>query len=220
MSDTMMGTLWSPAGVYAEACREVAMERGEVGTDKAQHTLTAGTGLPEVPATQTRHKHKIHSEAHRDTHRHTCSYGGAHHTPGVYRGPSEHRDSYKCHSYPHKPKHPTRHVCKHASEKPLQINTCTIPATKTDCRAHTRPTIDNATQTQNTRTHTHAGTKTHIQMLTTSDTQTHTLSVSHLGTFKDSCVCLGSPGLGHEYVQSVSEKWVKWGFLAYDLRVP
>lgn len=81
MSDTMMGTLWSPAGVHAEACREVAMERGEGGTDKAQHTLTAGTGLPEVPPTQTRHEHQIHTEAHRDTHRHTCSCGGAHHTP-------------------------------------------------------------------------------------------------------------------------------------------
>ena len=41
MSDTMMGTLWSPAGVYAEACREVAMERGEVGTDQEAEAMIA-----------------------------------------------------------------------------------------------------------------------------------------------------------------------------------
>lgn len=39
MSDTVMGTLRNPAGVHAEACREVAMEQGEGGPDKAQHAL-------------------------------------------------------------------------------------------------------------------------------------------------------------------------------------
>lgn len=162
-----------PAGVHAEACRQVAMEPGEGGTDKAQRALAAGTGLPEVPtlpdSTSARHTQR-HIGTRTDTH---IRMEGLTTPLGDIRGPSEHRDSYKCHSYPNKLRHTTSHVCKHASEKPLQINTCTIPATKTDCRAHTRPTIDNAAQTQNTRTHTHAGTKTRIQILTT---QTHRLT--------------------------------------------
>ena len=156
----------------------------------------------------------------RDTHRHTCSYGGAHHTPGVHTWTFRAQRPIQV---PELPK-PAQ------ARKQAPVQTCLREALA-DKHMHNprhrqisehalRPTTDNAAQTQNTSTHTHADPKTHIQMLTTSDTQTHTPSVSRLGTSKDSCVCLCSPGLSHEYVQNASEKWVKWGFLAHDLRVP
>ena len=58
---------------------------------------------------------------------------------GYIHGPSEHRDPYKCHSYPNQHRHGSRHLCKHASEKRLQINTCTTPATDRFQSMHSDP---------------------------------------------------------------------------------
>lgn len=169
-----------------------------------QAQASRGATLPD--STSARHTQR-HIGTRTDTH---IRMEGSPHPWGDMHGPSEHRDSYKCHSYPNKLRHTTSHVCKHASEKPLQINTCHNPSHKDRCRAHTRPTIDNAAQTQNTRTH--AGTRQHPNTHD-SDTQTHSPFCISLGDVQGlMCLFTGSPGLGHEIFKAYLKKWVKWGF--------
>lgn len=47
-----------------------------------------------------------------------------------------------------------------------------------------------------------------------------TPDVSNLGIPRDLCLCLGSPGLSYEHIQSASEQRVKWGFLVHDWGSP